>query len=567
MEFSRTPENYGNLEGSCIPTSFVRTASPYMIKNFSNNKKPLIEPFLHFRPLPPGIKPEMIDCRRGDFPRCSTCQAYLSPFVQVKAEHKTWRCSLCGHLNSTIHFTSLYDMRVDVVDRPELHHLVYDVVPPQKFTSITGNSRIYLFIIEEELLSTKTAYFDMILETISSLEPLIKNNDMVGLITYRGSVAIYDISNRTCNSYCEYDPSQLRKGQNFLVSSKIHFESFLLCLKSAKNSQMHSYSALNGALNWASEILNGYGGRVILLSTGRASDDYFDHFPNFQKRMISLSYFKIFPNPEIESLCMKTGGYVAPISNIVTMQNLFSLNSGWDSATYLRVNNGIECSGVYGNCSTLENGTVIHPVVDETQSITYSLSIMDHQIQIMFFQFAFRFTDNNEKRLIRVVNGKMNVADFLPTPLDDASIALYYLRKRSFVKNESIFLENLAILRQYCSSNSKMPKFIHTGYTQDIFFIQSASVERFDFSVYPFILSNSGQNYYLLWTTTKLVVFPKPSTDVVNMIRQYSLSLGFGDISLYIIEKEEEFNGIMGTDSEANRWFFKSDGFNKTLIE
>lgn len=554
-----------NYDKNTFPSDYVRSASTFISKSSDPNSFEKIPAFLHFRPLPANIAPApKIDCSEGDCPRCSTCHAYLSPFVCVNSSQKSWRCPLCGHLNSTLKFTHFIDMTFSKLDRDELHNLVYDIIPPKSLQAIGGMSRVFCFVIEEDLLNTEIKYYDTTIAQIRAASECFKDGDLISLITYSGSVSLFDLKNKKATAFTEFEPEFMNKSIIYQRNGKENIENLFECLESVSNKHRNSPCRVYSALKWCAEIMGGYGGRIILMTSGRTTEAYDPSiFSLLRSKMLSLNVFKHSPNKEIESIALQTGGHCSVFGRTSMIRSLFTMKTGWDASTSLRLSSGVSISEVIGNCSVNENDCIVHPIIDQSMSITCLLSVNKRTNDDMIFQFAFRFTDDNGMRYIRIVNGRMKVAEFIPPQLDEASIALFILRKRAIDRFEKTFLSRCRMSRKFINPETTiLPVLLHEGMEQDINIALMSSVERFAFSIIPTELIIHGRIFKALWTSSKLVVYPEPDEIRKKFFSSASEALGLVDEEIYSPKTDEEYKSLTGDVEEANIWYFRTLSIN-----
>lgn len=91
----------------------------------------------------------IIDKTNKDIERCSSCKAYLSPYVVLTHREKNWICSCCGCTNA------LYPEYFDVMDgsfdehrdRVELNYEVFEYYVPESYTGYYDRQKDKLFFV------------------------------------------------------------------------------------------------------------------------------------------------------------------------------------------------------------------------------------------------------------------------------------------------------------------------------------------------------------------------------------------------------------------------------------
>lgn len=547
------------LKSDTIPQNFIRSASIHIPKNFELYNFENLPSFLHYRPLPPSETPIKVNCQSGDIPRCQRCQSYLSPFVKINKERHAWRCPMCGTINSTIHFTPIFDMNIDKQDRLELHHLVYDIIAPEKYLERNGQSRCFLFVIEENLIISKSKLYSQMMTMLENASTHFKEGDKIGLISFSMSVTLHYLDSSKAESFPEFDTELVPKLPN-LVDAIKYTSNFLTSVKSRQNTNKNDNSSVFTALQWALHVLKGYGGRIFLFSSGRSTESFIDLQNLFETTSASLSIFEQIPNTQLGSLALNTGGYVSHLFDEALLISLLNVKTAWDCSTVFRYDERIcKCGTLLGGFLA-NNTTIRHPVIDESMSVTIPLCFKKGTEGDFTFQFATRFTSDDGKRVIRIVNGMMPVTDFVPMPYDISAIALYLLRLRARgVLTEKEFINRVVMIR----NNSSIPIsfLLYSGMTSDRSMICSSSVERFAMTCLITKLIIKGQTFSVLWTTKKIVVFPKPDESYTHYFKEISEKYGLITSSLYSPSNEEEFNSILRSQEEADQWYNECSEF------
>lgn len=526
---------YG-LQSENIPHAFVRSASTSLPLTESPYDGKRVPSFLHFRPLPPNVDVTKIDCHKGDCPRCGTCKAYLSPFVHVDKARRAWRCPMCHRINSTIHFTSIYDMTVDCVDRPELHNLVYDILPPEDLHAKRAIARSYFLLIDEEMLSPENRNTTM--EMINACE--FGENDIIALITFSGSVTLYDIENTKAVAFPEFCPEFLVNPIK-QVKAKENFEKLKACIESSYNSRQRHIANATDAIQWAAHMSDKNGGKIIMMTSGRYEMST-DLVPILTKKVLSLNLFLMEHNKTLENAASHTGGHCYmfdQLSQVSQMRSLFTLPTAWDAATSLRCTADMSKVIQYdGNCTTIDNSFIQHPIIDQSGSITCPISVDPTKASGDFiFQFAFRFTDDNGNRIIRIVNGKMPFSDNLPRPLDEPAIALFYLRHYASENNINEFNDigkKSRFYMDWTTPNTLFPQLLYGGLYQDKNFLLSTTVEQFALSIIETEIVIKGKKFTVCWRPGFTTVTPTPEQDEMEFFQVAAESLGFPYLRLFI---------------------------------
>ncbi|KAK8893973.1 hypothetical protein M9Y10_022403 [Tritrichomonas musculus] len=582
-----------------IPDDFIRIASYAMPNTTATNVSQQFSSFLILKLFSKKQTIPLINCKRGDVPRCGTCKAYLSPFVKVDKENRCWRCPLCGHLNSVIMFNSIYDMKV-VFDRPELHSLAFDLQPPKEMLYLNGKHRVFLFMIDEWLLSSKTTSYQTMLKQLDDIGQVIRPTDLIGLIIYSSTVTIVNLREMKSQSFIEFEPEIFLNEKDFFVPASEGFENLKTSVKSFIHSREFYQTILYSAILWSCHLMHKIGGRLLIFSSGRnnyyGKDDNFANIEDFfvneknkeqkidifnilRNRSISVSLFKVGPLRQVEEWATKTGGLILPFGQSPGLLSLFVLETAWDAALSVRTSTNVQTVAVYGNGSTLKNGVYLFPLVKSDQSYIFELatkvpanvSNRAGRGDCFFFQFAVRFTDDEGLRKIRVINGMMPFTDVLRFPVDEAAISLFLLRKRFNESLEKVFNSRVELSKQLVMTDSpvksQLPVLLYGGTILDSQFLNNVTVERFALAIlrtkFVFENSSSGEKreFEVVWAHSMTICYPQPSEEERRVITDSALKLGIAPMSFFTPKDRPEFESMVDNEREAKRWYSEVTGF------
>jgi hypothetical protein len=532
-----------------IPIDFVRCGSYGIVNSASCNLAESFPPFVAIRPLAPGQSLPVIDCSHGDYPRCGTCHAFLYPFCQVNPVQRSWRCALCTHLNSTIHFTSLFDMRVKITDRPELHHICYDLLPPPEAKAIRGQARVFMFVVDETLISSEA-----LADAIASSLRWGKPTDRIGLISFAGSVTIFDLNSGRGRAFGEFDPSlfpQVKTAPVF-VNAESCAPVLLSALKSLRPGL--NGNALGQALEWAALLMSGFGGRLVLFTGGRCLAPPADLLQRFQDDSISLSVFRTDALPALEKWAELTGGIVCPFRQVHSLCSLFAVESAWDASASFRCSPGVKVTKVLGKLSLLANDVALFPVITSAESVMYELR-SEANFGNFHFQFAIRFTDDNGVRRVRVINGRLPFVDVIKLPIDDSAMALFLNRKRMCEQQEELFFSRVSLSKGVFGASSLFHVAAYVGSLQDRNFLLGTSVEAFGLSVFCTTVELNGAAFRVVWAPGVTIVYPAVNREQEQAIWAAAHHFGLNMAVIMCPASEAEFLSMTGNDAQASQWY------------
>lgn len=557
------PHIFPPPRGDNFPNEFVRVAGN-SISSCSIPSNPNYYPsFLTIRPIPPNVNIPCIDCRRDGFPRCGTCKGYLSPFVFVSKESQPyWRCPLCGHVSSCIHFTGNYDMTIRT-DRAELHTLVYDCIPPREMEFRIGQSMVFAFVIDENLLRPNVEYYQELYHEIENLKNVVQDTDQICLITYSGTVTIYDLNTKIGTSFSEFDTNlyhnKLRK--KTLINAKIGLPNLLKVISCISANQASHFPekmrfiSLYTALRYLNEALLGYGGKALLFTTGQATDSFFDSLLQFEIHSISLSVFKTNSNTIIEKWAQVTNGYIAPLNSPSLLQSLFTIPTCWDACLSLRTSSGATISSLMGGATINKNQAIVFPIIDQSQALTVELQCRMPLGQKFFFQFAFRFTDDKGVRKYRIINGTLPITMGLEPPIDEAAYSQYLLKKLYYEVDRGKFDQRIRFLTNLANNITPngMPVLLASG--KDWMVTFNSAVERLCMTVYPLSLKINETEFHLIFTINIIIIYPQPTDEQQQAIVQALTSLGLHINSFSCCKSMDEFNTFYMPQVQCMEWF------------
>jgi hypothetical protein len=553
FRLSPDPRAGAPFSSDALPSAFVRAPTPALC--------PLadaaVPAFLVVRPLPPSASVPAIDCARADSPRCGTCRAYLSPFCAVPARAKSWRCPFCGHVNSTIHFTSLYDMRPASVERPELGHFVYDVLPPRSLDGRRGRARVFVLLVDEALLDARAPSCAELLAQLRRAREVALGNDQIAVMTFSECPSIANLTSQTARMLPEFNPGLLLptlSKRDFFLNADSGFAAAVEFLSSLAHKDSARPSALFGALRWATAFMEGSGGRLILFTSGRATDPEINLLPQLLAKSISLSIFKRGTLSEIELWSQMTGGVVSVLSNFPPLASVFATGNAWAASAVMRTNQAAVVANVMGPCCRGENGVVMLPALHAGSSVIFELSAKEVNSSDFLFQVVVRFLDDENVQRIRVINGKIPFAKGFAPPLDEAAIALFLGRKRAYDRNERRFREQVGFVRRFLGPESLFPACAFAASVRDTTFALSASVEKLMLSIFPTTVEIDGVAFSVVWAPDFTVVFPRPDDAQAQVLMEAGRSVGAGLAEVFYPESEEEFRRVTLEAREAIGW-------------
>jgi hypothetical protein len=486
-----------------------------------------------------------INCTYGDHTRCGTCGAYLSPFVQVNARGKSFNCPLCKHLNPTIHFTTYFDMTVGVTDRPEMHHLAFDIIPPRELQSPNRPPRTFLFLVDLSLIESGAASFRSIRSQFAKIEGIAQPGDQLGIMAFGESVWIADMTSRTVKTLPRIEPVELLDMAPF-APFETSFPLIRRVLKIWHGTDKSQKHFMYAGLKWAISVLAARGGRLILFSSGKATDAEVDLYGDFVANNISLTIFRETAMPALDLSAAMTGGIAASLGQTAALSSLFLKTPAWFGTARLKLSNGF---------SVTSGNEFLLPVLNNSQSLIFELGAESTENSQVIFQLAVDYVDEEGRGKTRVVNGRIPVARGFSGGIDEAAFALYLARKRAYQNDDTLFREQVAIARRIVGESAVFPHFLFAGTVRDFAFIASCSVERFALTVLPSMVEIGERTFRVLWWVDATIVFPKPEEDDCQAIATIGLSHGALIAVFFFPESEAEFDRVQSERRAAVPWY------------
>jgi hypothetical protein len=438
-------------------------------------------------------------------------------------------------MNSTIHFSSLYDMRPGQPDRAELHNLVYDIVPPRTLEVLRGKSRVFVFAIDTSLLPDN--------DVLSVLESLPANaSDEIALVSICDEPTVINLRTQT--------PTV--NGKEFFVpgdEAVPRIVEFVRCCQRAEKPRLF------GGIKTAIAAMDGVGGRLILFTSGRSADDAADLSGELIAKSISLSVVKALSMPIIELWAQITGGLIAPLSAAASLRFLFTERTAWFGSAVLRTNNGADLLGVMGPCCLTERGAVIAPALTPQDAIAFEFVQPALRIGDFCFQLALRYIDDKGALRIRVINGRIRLAQAPTRPIDDAAVALFLSRNRAYGGDLKTFHGHIAAVKALMGPMSLFPVFAFTGTVRDQAFVVAASVEKFLLSLLVTAVRIGRDEFKVVWAAAVTIVWPRMDAAQEGVMRDVARALGVAQNEFFYPESEREFAMMNIEAREAAMWF------------
>jgi hypothetical protein len=343
--------------------------------------------------------------------------------------------------------------------------------------------------------------------------------------------------------------------KDFFAPASVAFGSILSLLNSFAHTKTEMPLCLYTALQWATALLDNVGGRIILFTSGKATDPVLDLLGALFTSLASLSVFKRGSLNPIDQWSQMTGGFLGTLSQTSAMCDLFECETAWYGSAMLRMTPGFRVNGVYGPGGILEKGQVLVPQLTPSQSILFEVVADDPDKTDLVFQLAFRHFNDKGVLKMRIVNGQIPIVQEVEPPLDEAALALYIGRKRVYEQQEICFNQRVGIAKRFLHENSALPMLLFAGSVRDPGFLVSASVERFALSVLVTEVKIEDKLFQVVWDTETTIVYPKLEETGEKVLKETAKKLGVELATFFYPDSEEEFRGMQTEAIGAGRWF------------
>jgi protein transport protein SEC24 len=368
--------------------------------------------------------------------RCTSCRAYINPFVQFLGAGAQWRCNLCGFVNDVpqSYFSALdhTGRRADLDQRPELIHGSLEIVAPVDYMVRQPMPPVYFFVIDVSEASVKSGMLQTLCETVmSTLDKLPGDKrTLVGFLTFDSTVHFYSLKSGPTSTpqmfvMSDLDDVFLPQPQDLLVNldeSRSQVEQLVSSLASMHSKTRDVEAALGPALEGALQVMSRIGGKMLVFLSGlpslgegrlinrentRALGTEKEHMllstPSvefYKKHAIKLTKFQIcadlflFHNDmnanasfldiaTLSDLNKLTGGQLYFYPNYSSAQHAKKFNKeltrclirtqGWEAVVRVRASKGVRISEFHGNFFMRGADLLALPGIDSDKAFALEL--------------------------------------------------------------------------------------------------------------------------------------------------------------------------------------------------
>ncbi|KAJ5078620.1 sec24-related protein [Anaeramoeba ignava] len=432
---------------------FTISISPFFDKNYKNNSQEIYS----------------TKYRNDSVCKCKKCGGIFNCFVNFLEEKKAWKCNFCGTINPTIseYFKNLESNNFNYQEKPELIYPVIDFVVDNQNFNFSQLIPSYLFLIDVSLNAINSGFLDLTTKTINEMIQKSKidggSKANIGIITYNSSIHFYIMNKKSQNPqvivYPDIEKIEIPNGGLFLpledCSEKLNQILNSLPQLFSKDNDIESY--LDRALVAVEKIMKKTGGKLIIfqheiptspflkmrqkinqedIGTLRESIIFNPHFDgnffrNFAvscaRKKTSINMF-IFAKDYVDIATLsvmpkyssgKLFYYQKFDSSNIDHQNQFKNDlknllkekTGWDSQIEIHSSKNFEISDVFGNFATYSVNLIYIPILSNISNLILVFNLLDElkTMNFAYFQLVFPFINGNFQRILRVINGRVNI--------------------------------------------------------------------------------------------------------------------------------------------------------------
>jgi len=479
------------------------------------------------------------DCTNSNVVRCSKCSAYLSPWSTLSSRDSRWKCGICDYESFWI------SGGPPLSERYQFKYNAVDLKTKEEFLSLPNSGPCFAFAFDISSRAIDSGLLRYSTEYLCALIDQINDDSFILLITFDSCVTYYNLKNNRQTSIIELDSYELPPFELYkLREIKDTLKSVLRNLSALSRSSTQ-FNCYGSALKLAKELLNGYGGILLMFAYGYPSIGPSGIIPrgveekNSESQMLKIAsgssfYVKLYKQiansgislhlfsvgtecdlPTIGVICGLTGGRCFHYSHLSDPKSFYyDLSSSvmseyfWDSSIRLRVSKGVFVSRTHANCSLSDNDLMIVPILRKGDSFAFELDINQYiPSSSVTFQLSLVWTNNARERMVRILTFSLPVSDNVSTVIHSIDFMSYItlVFKRALMSilsggsssGHSCLIKDLSVLKTngtnqeiigcFIRGMCKSSLFIHKGFSSidDLF---SAIIEARAMGIYDVCL-------------------------------------------------------------------------------
>ena len=189
-------------------SDFISTTSSIFPKNLQTLSQLEIPMSISLSPLNnSNIDIPYINYGENTFPRCTSCKAYMNPFIKFIEGGDKWICNMCYTINTTEEFyyseLDKNGIRTDINEKPELCSGSYEIYANKSYwkKNKTPTEALYVFAFETSTWAIDSGFFTACIE---SVKDVINNNSFyngnkvkISIITYNIGIDFYSYNDKS----------------------------------------------------------------------------------------------------------------------------------------------------------------------------------------------------------------------------------------------------------------------------------------------------------------------------------------------------------------------------------
>lgn len=417
----------------------------------------------------------IIDCLNMPNIKCSKCNAYLCPQVEISSDGRTWKCPFCMNQNAINLNISTHE---PFNQRVELSSPVYDVCNIPNSNTKPDVASSYCFIFEISYTSYSMGFTQQMVNSVKTILRDVPDETHISIITQAKSISLYDLIN--LNELCIADLGEAGKMllPSFTYAPKLgqcreNVDKLLEYLLKFEPSQANDGNCIASAFILAKNLLQRIGGIIFSNITTLPQHGSYPLANRYNPQEDEFNFLKLPPNETgkiFRDLAFSLNRYSISVHLFVAGINYMDLStvavpSGltcgqcihyekfdhdaqmkfhsdlfaqmtcqyfWDSCVKIKCSSGVKITKLHTNCTLRNNDLVCLPILSRDDAIAYQL-LVENNIpgNEAIFQVAMMFATSNGQRFLRAYTFTVPVSSDpsqVLNSIDEATLATIIMR-------------------------------------------------------------------------------------------------------------------------------------------
>ncbi|EMD43702.1 EhSec24A, putative [Entamoeba histolytica KU27] len=375
------------------------------------------------------------EVNRYDIPtisRCRGCKGYMNKYNNWIVAGRTWKCCLCGHINTELTERYLQLTQERIQEYPELIVDALEIKTDSNYTRRPMQGNCILFAIDQ-------LYFESVKDILINIIQKIPNNTRIGVMIYSDKITLfkYHNSHYSIDVFSE-DAIELINDINLYLSSIETIKSEIIDnIRKYNDEQNYVGCCFGNAMKTINFLLKNYGGKVICLNgshptkgegklnpltndfkTFKSSHDpFYDELAiEMNNNMITIDMFfnlrNAFDTATLSDFARRTGGRVYVCNSneelFQTMINDILQSYRHEAVFRIRSTHNLATKKRYGNYNLRNNDLIAVPCIDPTSCFVIDYEILPiSNITNTYIQTVFLYTNQNKERMLRIETMKI----------------------------------------------------------------------------------------------------------------------------------------------------------------